>query len=75
MFIVHGVMQTSNWGGLELELSEDGEAVRVRDNYSQTEEKLTCSEWIEIGYHGEDAMFNYNGEDYYLGQFEAVFAN
>jgi hypothetical protein len=69
MFKVHGVLPTSNWGGLELELSDCGDAVRIRDNYSQPEEKLTHSEWIEIEMDEEDHYFIYNEEKYYLYQF------
>ena len=75
MFIVHAVMQTSNWGGLELELSSDMQSVRVRDNYSQTEEELTCSEWIEIEYEGDNSVFRYNGETYNLNEFMVVGRN
>ncbi len=65
---VHATLCTSNWGGLELELSPCGDAVRVRDNYGQ--ESPEVSDWIEIDFNDEgDAVFDYNNEDYNLSDF------
>jgi len=74
MFIPQAVKQTSNWGGIELELSSDMQSVRVRDNYSQTEENPTCSEWIDIEYDDTDdgAFYVLNGEREYLRDFEIL---
>jgi N-acetylglucosamine kinase-like BadF-type ATPase len=51
-FIVHGTMQTSNFGGWEIMLSDCGSAAKIRDNYGQDIDKLLDSEtdWIEIEY-------------------------
>jgi len=60
-FIVHGRIQTSNYGGWEVMLSDCGTAARVRDNYNQSKEKLIDSGWLEIEYmedeEGENISF------------------
>ena len=53
-FIVHGTMQTSNFGGWEVMLSDCGSAARVRDNYGQEKSKIIESDWIEITYQEDE---------------------
>ena len=75
-FIVHGTMQTSNFGGWEVMLSDCGDSARVRDNYAQPVDKLIASDWIEIEYIEEEdsddeeliAIINYNGSIIPLNQ-------
>ena len=67
-FIVHAVMGTSNFGGLELQMNNKGDAVRIRENHGQSEPCV--SEWIEIDFDVDcDIWFEYNDDIYYLHQF------
>lgn len=47
-FIVHGYYCDSNFGGKEVQLSDDGSSARFRRNYGRPEEP---TEWLEIEYH------------------------
>ncbi len=70
-FVVQAVMGTSNFGGYELQLSNDNETVRVRDNYGQENQGITG--WIKVNFDIEgDAYFNLNDCIYYLNQFMKI---
>ena len=70
-FIQHATFQTSNWGGVEIELSEDGYSVRARETYGQDEEP-EVSDWLEVKYREDSiglAYFVLNGTEYDIGDF------
>ena len=70
-FIIHAVMTTSNFGGLELQLNDQGIAVRIRENHGQPNQSI--SEWIEIDFDVDcDIWFEYNDDIYYLHQFMKI---
>ena len=61
MFRVDATIQTSNWGGYEIMLSDSADAIKVRDNYGQ--DKMEVSEWLEIEYDGNGNPVAYFGEN------------
>ena len=70
-FTVHAVMTTSNFGGLELQLNDQGSAVRIRENHGQP--NLSVSHWLDIDFDIDcDAWFEYNDDIYYLHQFMTI---
>ena len=70
-FTVHGLMGISNFGGFELEVNEDGSAIRIRESYSQKNTKP--SDWLILDYDIDgDAWFEYQDDIYYLNQFMRV---
>lgn len=46
-FISHAYLNQSNFGGIEIQLSDSGDAVRTRD---LQQSKVEVSEWMEIEY-------------------------
>jgi hypothetical protein len=63
-FIAHGGIGLSNTGGFEVQISDDGEQVRVR--YSDGE----CSRWVDVESGGEEDNAHFvdplSGNDYYF---------
>jgi hypothetical protein len=47
-FVVHGYYTVSNTGGYEVQISNSGDAARIRDNYGS--DNPTISDWFEIEY-------------------------
>lgn len=45
-FITHGYYTVSNSGGYEVQISDDGDSARIKDNYGSDNPKI--SEWFEI---------------------------
>ena len=76
-FKPHGYCCDSNWGGKEIEISDSGDAARIRTNYGNGPSKP--SEWCEIQYDFQDEDGNYmddgrpyilvNGEKEYLDNY------
>lgn len=70
-FIVHGYLTLNNWGGIEIQLNETGEAARVRDNFGG--EKVNKTKWQEIKYNREGEPFIiHHRRKYHLSQFLKV---
>ena len=63
-FIVHGTMGTSNHGGLEIQISEDGEAVKVRDTHTQC-----VPRWQQVRFSNKGAYIIYYNQTHYLDDF------
>lgn len=53
-FIPHGHFADSNWGGKEVQLSDDGHSARFRRNYGKPEEP---TDWLDVEYHPEREDF------------------
>ena len=70
-FITHGVLTLSNWGGLEIQISECGEGARVRDNYGG--EKRNKTRWQQIKYdrQGEPFIIHHRRK-YHISEFMRV---
>ena len=76
-FKPHGYCCDSNWGGKEIEISDSGDAARIRTNYGAGPSKP--SEWCEIQYDFQDEDGNdmddgrpyilVNGEKEYLDNY------
>lgn len=76
-FKPHGYCCDSNWGGKEIEISDSGDAARIRTNYGNGPSKP--SEWCEIQYDFQDEDGNdmddgrpyilVNGEKEYLDNY------
>ncbi len=76
-FKPHGYCCDSNWGGKEIEISDSGDAARIRTNYGDGPSKP--SEWCEIQYDFQDEDGNdiddgrpyilVNGEKEYLDNY------
>lgn len=65
-FKCHGVLTLSNHGGLQLEISDDGEAARLKhydDHHSR---------WQEIKHNTKGAYVTYYGQVYYLDEFMRI---
>ena len=70
-FIVHAVMTTSNFGSLELQMNNKGDAVRIREDHGQSEPSV--SEWLDIDFDIDcDIWFEYHDDIYYLHQFMKI---
>ena len=53
-FVPHGYYADSNWGGKEVQISDNGDAARFRRNYGTPEDP---TDWLEIQYHPEREDF------------------
>lgn len=70
-FKTHGYYAVSNWGGLEIEISNDGEGARLKENYKDEPQKV--SRWQKIKYTSSGrAYVTYYGKRYYLDAFMKV---
>jgi hypothetical protein len=61
-FECHGTLTLSNHGGLEIELSDDGESARLR-YYNE------LSRWQEVKHNTKGFYVTYYGCPYYLSEF------
>lgn len=51
-FVPQGYKVTSNWGGNEIQISDSGDAARIRDSYTGS-----VSDWLEIEFDEEGVAF------------------
>lgn len=54
-FTPHGYMGKSNWGGTEIQISDDGSAARFRDNYGEGPGDPTG--WLEIQFDEDGVAY------------------
>ena len=54
-FIAHGYKTDSNWGGKEIQISNSGDAARIRNNYGGKPD--TPSEWMEIQFDEDGVAY------------------
>lgn len=51
-FVPQGYKGTSNWGGNEIQISDSGDAARIRDSHTGS-----VSDWLEIEFDEEGVAF------------------
>ena len=51
-FVPQGYKVTSNWGGNEIQISDSGDAARIRDSHTGS-----VSDWLEIEFDEEGVAF------------------
>lgn len=51
-FIPHGYKTTSNWGGYEMQLSDNGDSARIKDTHTGK-----VSEWMEIEFDEDGVAY------------------
>lgn len=67
-FVPHGYRADSNFGGYEMQISDTGEAARVRTNYGDRPSKP--SRWLKIYFNNDGVAYvNHNGRRMRLDQF------